>query len=313
MQVDLLPGRDCTLSEIVGNLYELKTVHLHETHLILAKMRLPALTTFVFAGGKRRGTSEELIEDLENQLGNCSTPYLTIRLTYEHTGLSNSSCVINPDCGLSTHTTVLRTEATATIRRTPNSDWAPRNVRTSPNTLISLIETHYTGDEARDAIRKLAEERVKLPRARRGDGPSPQEGSSEETVKAAYITSLEAGRDHREPLKSVHPADTVSEIDPARKIWTEMRRTSRSRHHRKSLSEGTYAAPGHNCSPGRISSRGTMDEERNRIKQVALRNKRSVGADTLRSIAPSVAKPKSSSIAEGLGLGRTWGWGASWW
>jgi hypothetical protein len=44
-----------------------------------------------------------------------------------------------------------------------------------------------------------------------------------------------------------------------------------------------------------------------------LRNKRSVGADTLRSIAPSVSRAKGGSVAGSLGLGRNWGWGGSWW
>jgi hypothetical protein len=43
MQVELLAGRDRAASEIFGNLYELKSVNPHETHLILVKMKLPAV------------------------------------------------------------------------------------------------------------------------------------------------------------------------------------------------------------------------------------------------------------------------------
>jgi hypothetical protein len=56
--------------------------------------------------------------------------------------------------------------------------------------------------------------------------------------------------------------------------------------------------------------------------EVALRNKRSVGAETLRSMAPSVVQMSASTVGKGkgaafgglgVGLGRTWGWGPPWW
>jgi hypothetical protein len=51
--------------------------------------------------------------------------------------------------------------------------------------------------------------------------------------------------------------------------------------------------------------------------EVALKNKRSLGADTLRSIAPSVVHSmggkKSTLGGLGLGFGRSLGWGNSWW
>jgi len=110
----------------------------------------------------------------------------------------------------------------------------------------------------------------------------------------------------------------IPEVDPARKIWTEMRRTSRGRHARRSLSASTFSVgDAIDYSPtNRRMSDDTIDSERSRIKEVALKNKRSVGADTLRSIAPSVAssnkKGPGAGTAGGLGLGRTW-WGGNWW
>lgn len=320
MQVCLVAGQDCVVSEIVGNLYELKTVRLHETHLILAKIRLPLVARPTPERIRGCGTSEELIADLETELGNCFSSYLTVRLTYEHSGFSNPPYTMNSDCGLSFHTTTLQTEATAYIRRTRNSTWATCNPPYCPNPLIGLIETHYTSEKARDAVRRLGKERIKIPRARRGGAYSFQSGSSEEMVKVDNTTSLRTIlrqptlTDGPEPLKDEAHSIKIPESDPARKIWTEMRRTSRTRHHRKSISQGTYLPMEQNCSPNYVSSATSVDEERNRIKQVALRNKRSVGADTLRSIAPSVSKAKGGgSVAGSLGLGRSWGWGGSWW
>jgi hypothetical protein len=67
---------------------------------------------------------------------------------------------------------------------------------------------------------------------------------------------------------------------------------------------------------------GNIDQERSRIMEAALRNKRSVGAETLRSMAPSVVQMGTATVekAKGgtfgglsVGLGRTWAWGPPWW
>jgi hypothetical protein len=67
---------------------------------------------------------------------------------------------------------------------------------------------------------------------------------------------------------------------------------------------------------------GDIERERSRIMEIALRNKRSVGTETLRSIAPSVVQMGASTVGNGkrngfgglgVGLGRTWGWGPPWW
>jgi hypothetical protein len=228
---------------------------------------------------------------------------LTVRLTYEHTAFGNASYATKPNCGLSFQTTSLRTESMAYIKRhNLTSIWSGSSITVPHNPLIQLVEAHYSDNKAREAIRKLAEERVQIPQAKK-----PNLDSSEETVK--YVTNVDM------TMQTQPNHSPVPDIDPARKIWSEMRKTSRGRYHQTIVSQGIYAYPSEDddCSPSHINSRGTVDEERSRIKQVALRNKRSVGADTLRSIAPSVGKAKAGTVAGGLGLGRSWGWGGSWW
>ncbi|KUJ17181.1 uncharacterized protein LY89DRAFT_73338 [Mollisia scopiformis] len=119
--------------------------------------------------------------------------------------------------------------------------------------------------------------------------------------------------------------------DPARKIWASIRETSGGnrlrRHPRQSISADHYTSLETNNSPGRIGSSQSSDgvllnqtcespdssieEERTKIKEIALKNKRSVGTETLRSIAPSVSKSgkgKQGSTGLGLRVGG-WGWG----
>lgn len=311
MQVELIAGQGCVISEIVGSLYELKTVHLHETHLILVKVRLPSIlnpSMIKAADHSDSRNSEELFADLEHQLGDNFTSYLTVRLTYQHTAFTHEPDPFKSDNGVSVQTTTLRTQAMAYIKRqTSNSAWACKPRVVSQNPLVSLVETHYSPRRAREAIHRICNDR--LPPATRRMYPR-SEGASDETVRPSHVNN---DGSPKQPSKQRSDSD----IDPARKIWTEMRKTSRGQqrhHHRRSISQGTYSPSGKNLTPGYVSTGNLVDDQRNRIRQQALRNKRSVGADTLRSIAPSLGKGKGGgSVAGSLGLGRNWGWGGSWW
>ena len=262
------------------------------------------------------GDSDNLIADLENQLGDAFTPFLNVRITYHHSGFGD---------------TLMQSDATGTIKRhAAHSTWSIPGIkfpRTPSNPVIELIESHFPVEKARQAIHRLAEDRIQIPLAKRFVR-SP--GSSDETVKVippndndfdVNIPRSEKVSHLRksESLCSFTQREREDEMDPARKIWTEMRRTSRgNRHHRTSMSAGTYEPlidTSLDCIDNVSQWMTTADlnvdlmvgYERGRIRDTALKNKRSVGQDTLRSMAPST---KKGSVAA-LGLGRNWGW-AGW-
>lgn len=345
MRIDLITTRDSSVLEVIGNLHEFKIVYAGETHLILAKLRV-AKVNKATSHIRESSTSDEIMADLENHLGGAVTSYLTVRLTYKHSGFLNYKRVpVDREGGMSSHTTRLQTEASVFIKRhNLQSTWSPRtsqelNGPLEFNPLIKLIEMHLPSDKARDALRRLADERVPIPRARRLVNSSDAAGdSSEDTVKlsigsniAARIESAVLATVLQPQSNILPPADSsiqalatpdsafkADEIDPARKIWTEMRKNSRDhRNYRTSISDGHYSNNSDDCSfsrLSRLSSAETVDEERKKIKDIALRNKRSVGADTLKSFAPSVGKTKGGTIGGvGLGVGRSWWVGSNWW
>jgi hypothetical protein len=248
---------------------------------------------------------------------------------------------------------------------------------TADNPLVKLIKLHLLPDRAEEAIKRLgdAEDRP-VPLSRRFGCAG---GSSEETVKpfTSVISPTISSTVSTSLVNALQKSSTVSHfpsnnrpdgpfarlpspaksneaegIDPARKIWNEMRRSSRSMRHRprprhgrnsisadhfysmeddstnsptrNSSSDATTATIDSTQSESAIGSRPLMasdhdiEYERHRIMEIALKNKRSMGADTLRSIAPSVAKSvgkgKGGTIGGlGLGVGRSWGWGPPWW
>jgi len=248
---------------------------------------------------------------------------------------------------------------------------------TADNPLVRLIKLHLRPDRAEEAINRLIDvEDRPVPLSRRFDCGG---GSSEETVKpftsvisptisstvsTSLVNALKKsttmshlllddkleGPFARLPSPAKH--DEATEIDPARKIWNEMRRSSRSMRHRprprhgrnnisadhfysmdddppssptrNSSSDATTSTIDSTQSESAVGSRPLMESdsdiahERSRIMEIALKNKRSMGADTLRSIAPSIAKSvgkgKGGTIGGlGLGVGRSWGWGPPWW
>lgn len=362
MRIDLHPGRGCFVSEIIGDLHKSKTVRAGETQLILAKIRF---SKFVPPTHIKESSTDGLIAQLENDLGDTLAPYLTVRLTYKHSAFPNvkSRGVVGE--GTSMHVTRLQTEATAVIKRhNPLSAWSPRTSQTincplEANPLIHLVETYLPSDSARDVIRKLAAERAPIPLAKRFENAA---GSSEETAKPGISSSIAArigSPEFSSPLvqstsargtitppplagpfarfgttRSTYADDRHSEdMDPARKVWAEMRRASRgggrSRHPRVSISADHYFSVDEGGSPGQLSSSldspsnfltGEIDdvdeirEERSRIMNMALRNKRSVGQESLKSIVPSVGKGKGGALSSlGLGVGRVWGWNGNWW
>ncbi len=376
MRIDLHPGQGCFISEGIGDLHEMKKIRANETVLVLAKIRLGKVSR-----SHIRESSDDLMVDLANELGETITSYLTVQLTYKHSGFSNYKKQPPNSVGLISHLTRIQTEATAVIGRlSPNSVWSPRaslamSSPLSENPLLHLIEIHFSVEQAREARKKLVNDQAPIPFAKR---LSTLAGSSEETVKpgnhevegrlgsailAPASLDISTGneitpkhfKEHlmpsANPLTAYIPRPNhEEEVDPARKIWTEMRQHSRGgrRNLRNSISTDHYSSFDNDASPswlrsGHISSSGHtsvstisngmngnwrrgdsehVDEERTRIMEVALRNKRSVGAETLRSIAPSVKRSvgraggssKGGQLSSvGLGAGRNWGWGGSWW
>ncbi|PBP27187.1 hypothetical protein BUE80_DR001829 [Diplocarpon rosae] len=363
MRIDLHPGQGCMVSEIVGDLHKTKIISAGETQLILAKIRF---NKFVPPTHIRESSSDGLIAQLENDLGDTLTPYLTVRLTYKHSAFPNIKSPATIANGMSMHITRIQTEATAVIKRhNPLSAWSPRTSQTinSPvevNPLIELVETYLPSERAREVIRKLANERTPIPLAKRFEHAH---GASEDTVTAPHA-SMATRLGASESVASSSVADPASargvmdppstsgpfarlgspsshhgplsdEMDPARQVWAEMRRASRgggpARHPRGSISADHYFSVDDGCSPSQLSSSldspsaflaGTgegielINEERSRIMDMALRNKRSVGQESLQSIVPSVGRQKLKGGALsglGLGVGRTWGWNGNWW
>lgn len=102
-------------------------------------------TSFYRLKGHIRSQSDELMEDLENQLGSAQCEYLKVNLIYRHSAFSSISAIAShagSHNGVTTMQTKLRTTFTAAINKyNAASPWSPPPAPT-PNRLVGIIAAH---------------------------------------------------------------------------------------------------------------------------------------------------------------------------
>jgi hypothetical protein len=314
----------------------IRRLHLGQTELTLAKLKLLV--------GRRssshvRESSKKLIAELESRLGNATTKYLTIGISYKHSAFPTSRSSTAAFKGLSYHTTTMRIEAHAVIKlHCSESSWSRQTSENQdssvvPNPLLSSIIAHCSPAKAARLISKITPDPVPLAEVARGgvDTARRRNSSSDTITPIRRISSgeilhqaaqLDNSISMPAPKQSLditqagfHDTDCnlgtlalnpCSDPDPARKIWLDMRKTSRGTVKRASRATESLDMDVDGGTRGSNEAELNVQKEQARIMELALRNKRSLGADTLRSMT-------TPSMSMGLGVGRGWGWGPPWW
>lgn len=113
--------------------------------LVLVNVELN-MTNYSRLRGHVRSQSEELMEDLENQLGSTQCEYLKVSIVYRHSVFSS---MMNPvhfsgshNSGIvDTQTKLCTTFTAATNRYNAASFWSPPPAPT-PNRLLGIIAAH---------------------------------------------------------------------------------------------------------------------------------------------------------------------------
>jgi hypothetical protein len=291
-----------------------RNLRLGESELFLAQIRLEQVTTTKIS--HIRQSSEELIDELlETQLGDVPIDYMTLTVTCKHSALPNHKGKDAVTNGCSSYGTYITVEARAAIRRhssmspwtRPNSEYG---YHITDSRIIDLVKSHYSFSKSQDVIRIMTAIPIAEPLSLYQQHQSSDTTRnliseivtpSKRTVAAlSHVSPPRVSRDITEEFifqpESPHVTPRASEeIDPARAIWNSMRRSSQSARktrEKKSDSEETR-------------DQKLLEFEKG-IMNLALKNKRSIGADTIRSMA-------TPSTKVGLGTGRSRaGWGSGW-
>lgn len=109
-------------------------------------------------GGHSRQQSDELIEDLEFQLGDSQMDYVRVSLSYAHSAFPRQAFAEVTD-GVSDVRSTLSTMVTGTLRRcNGSSPWSPQPAP-SPNALFPLISQHWGKEKAGEAMQKMLAQR----------------------------------------------------------------------------------------------------------------------------------------------------------
>ncbi|KAI0111915.1 hypothetical protein F4814DRAFT_372082 [Daldinia grandis] len=297
IKIEILPVAEGSVVDLIGDT-TIRTISPGSSLLLVACIQLGASESRKSRAS--RDDPDSLIADLESQLGSAQIEYLQARVHYCHSGFpAFGDNIIEDDAegNVSTYRTRLETVVTGTIKQhTSTSAWSPQRVPTT-NPLFPIIASHWGSVRANEVMQIIISSRPSSRRAARWMGMRELDKTEDalqipnRTGTAPLIPKRQASLNRLSP-------EIIS--DPARKIWTELRRTSSGNrpafHVRKTnrlpAAMTFVEAPNSNATicPGSTQpqSRSEVQRQRDMIRETAVRNRRSIGADSLKSLVPSV-------------------------
>lgn len=327
--LEVSAGPDCTIERVIGKV-EFTKLHPGEVFTALFKLRLRATTGEGYSFSRPATPRSEALPDtndvmshLDKMLGTTDTKILTVTLTYRHSLLpAGTKCSITTECHMkrvppgpdqmpspSKYNLLQVRNCTVLVEKRLAYHLATQG---SPRNALKNLQKEY-GDNFQfsacpDYVSLLAKElkyqaRIverleigaspKKPSAvHNADSPSEIYGQSSFAVENYKPQRYPSSDIPTEELFKAKPALAVLSLqksreqlrtDEARKIWGDMRKMTRPPNH----------------TVGRSQSSQLEESRKEGIRELAIKNKRSVGSETLRSIF-------SGAESMGKGLGAPW-------
>lgn len=151
IKVDIEPAANSAVLEVIENFSAPTTLAPGSAILVLVNVEL-SLANYSRIRGHIRSNSDDLIEDLEDQLGSAQCEYLTVSLVYQHSAFVPSINKINDadadeiSNGVTRTQTRIRTAYTAAVNRhNAASPWSPPPPAPAPpnkHRLLGIIAAH---------------------------------------------------------------------------------------------------------------------------------------------------------------------------
>lgn len=261
--------------------------------LLLAQIRFKPENRLAANGRKQhvRQTSEELIEDLEMQLGDFPMETMHIKVSYSHSAFPENPSTETLD-GVSAVHSRMETMAMATVKRHDSrSPWSPPAER-SPERLLPLIERHWGAQKAAVTMQQiLAHYSVSREQAI----CSTQGGTRDSFCLAAPLVPIRKA--------SLNHEATTKTPEAARRYWTEVQRKPSEpmlilQGFRSNIGSCGPVTPSHNP----FAYRGDWENGcRLGNNKRPLRKRWSFGTEALKTLAPSIVGASENRTNTGHG------------
>ncbi|KAI0159742.1 hypothetical protein GGR57DRAFT_435991 [Xylariaceae sp. FL1272] len=241
-------------------------------------------------------SSDELIVDLERQLGRSDIDYIQVRLQYYHSVFPKSTHM-TPINGIIDYHTQLETIVTGVLGKELLDSYQPVAVGMKHSKVFDTVSSHWgilRATELLDQGKVYKDSNSNVKHSRKSKRPS-------KAIKNAGHSHVET-----DTAQSIHTpeqkvsAELSSPQDPAHKIWTEIRR--KSGHHRRppvpTMTKRLPVASTESLFPSTPTNdrrRSSVERERERLWDIALQNQRSINAESIKSLVPSMADVNLSS------------------
>lgn len=332
LRLEVKAGPGCTIEAVMGR-STFSSLHAGERIIALVKLRIgmiPMIASAVsdVASEVTPPSSTDLLQELDIMLGETSTRILTAKLRYKHSLLPADARVsVRTEARLKGHLSQVETKWRPSNLQSPGTYERQIEVQQhlvfylathhAPRDALTTLRDHFGEDGKRSvcpAYIKLVNEELryqariierfelegatvpennptlpKSPYSHFGEGLfdvenyRPQDWIAIPEEVPRPITAINC---HASSTVRSHPP---RETDDARKIWGMLRRNSRGRMGFDSLGGGE----------GRkvIIISKSEEEEMKKFQEMALRNKRSVGTDSLRSFAGQRSRGGGVAVA----------------
>ena len=313
ISVQILPNPECEIRTMVG---PMASAHLDAGQVlpILVQVRVPAEASATKTSTKNMlkdhehidpfAKSDQLMKNLEEFLGVTEMGLFTVQVRYEHSLFpANSEIFMRKECRV--RRSVGGSDWSLPLALSANSFNVINSEACTERMSLSSICKDYPYIASWDSDDEMAEERtVRVTRAsvddelevspdvtsielaaRRDQNHDSELGQCRVTkADSSSILGGEVGSDSEASKQELWCASSIrlssespnstqiqSSPDRARKIWRYMRRESRSKRENQSSCDS-------------LDRSGTDDGDLSHIKSTAIKNKRSLGASTLRSL-----------------------------
>ncbi|KAH0497032.1 hypothetical protein TgHK011_004368 [Trichoderma gracile] len=156
--VDILPTPQSSILQIIRQQEFPATMFVGSSVLLLVHVLChPGVASYFPRHKHQRQRSEELMEDLEMQLGDSFMPFVKIQVTYSHSAFP--SHLTPGGAEMSSLYTKLRTTAEATVKlHDALSPWSPQPVM-AKGRLLPLIRRHWGPQRASQVMEQMVEQR----------------------------------------------------------------------------------------------------------------------------------------------------------